>query len=380
MRAFGADQVPRRDYLPVMLLLAAVIASSLAVFLSVPGSTVRRWSFGPFAGYQWDGHVRSLQASWTVPLIDAGSPKRSCAGTWIGAAAPGNNGPFIQIGTNEQLVTPRQARDWGVPRHYYFAFWSDTRMHFLARSLFLVRPGDEISASLSLTSRRWRLAIRDTTNGKTARFSTRQEAGGAFNEAQWLQEDVTDSKTNKLFPYPRLSAVAFRRLAVNARRPSYADLYTNWMSEDGVNWAPTPLRYDSFALAQATVSKAGAQYIRIMNLEDGPTNKFFGLAGAWNARTPQKRIQAEVAKYGAVLRTGSRMLNDSAWPSPARQIISSLAANQRWQISSLRAVAAGPPARSSAALNNAFPTYNGPDTYGHEICRALHLPEVAAQC
>jgi hypothetical protein len=382
MSAFGAPEVNRRDHLPVVFAWAIALALAslavLALLLSGPGATAGA-SFGPFAGYQWHGNVRSLQASWKVPMLEAGSPPRACAGTWIGAEAPGSNGPFIQIGTNEQLVTPHEARAWGVPRNYYFAFWSTTAMHFKAQSLFLVRPGDRITASLVLVGGRWKLAIRDQTSGRAAHFATHQETGSAFNEAQWIQEDVTDGKTHKLFPYPQLSTVAFSSLLVNSKRPSYAYLYSQWMSEDGVNWAPIPLRNDAFALTRASVSAAGARYLRIIGQVDAAGDKFSTQSASWTARTPRQRIAAELATAVAALRNGSRALRRASWPAPASQQVYSLAANLLTQISGDRAIASARPSRRAAVSSQAFPVYNGPDTYGHLIRRALHIPEITPQ-
>jgi hypothetical protein len=218
----------RRRRLQMSVGLGVLVALAVMFFLllgAAPGGSSASWSFGPFAGYLWRGRVTSVQGSWRVPRVLARSSLRSAASTWIGAEAPGEPGPFIQIGTNEQRVSPPEVLERGPG---YYAFWSDTKSTFHPRLLFPVSPGDDIRASLALARKRWTLAIVDATSGASAHFSTSDETReGAFNEAVWMQEDVTDGTTGKPSPYPRLDESGLRRLAVNGKAPSYADLYSS---------------------------------------------------------------------------------------------------------------------------------------------------------
>ncbi|MGA2471698.1 MAG: G1 family glutamic endopeptidase [Solirubrobacteraceae bacterium] len=322
--------------------------------------------------------MTSVQGSWTVPAIRRGSRKGAFASTWIGAAAPpGDAGPFIQIGTQDWNMSAADSVGYLGLTSYDGAFWSDNVHHFHPQFLFTVYPGDRMSASLSLKGGRWRLSIVNRTLGESAHFSTSQEADAAFNEAEWLQEDPGGTK--KPVPYPRLSTVSFSRLAVNSAAPRYADLYSGWMSEDGTNWAPTPLRNDSFRLQRASVSAAGAQYLRIIKPMDAASRKFFGLAGAWTARTPRKQIAAETSTYAAVLRNTSSALRRSAWPSSVRQLVGLLAADQLANASRWRAMTSLAPSRRAAAVSKLLPVYGNPDNHGHLVRRALHIPEITPQ-
>jgi hypothetical protein len=201
-----------------------------------------------FAGYTWSGQLMAVRGSWTVPAIRRGSPP-GVAATWIGAQAPGVPGPFIQIGTTEQYTLTSVASD-GLPSHLYFAFWSDVARHFHPVVLFPVASGDDLSASMSLAHGKWTLAIVDETSGESAQLTTTDEARASFNEAQWTQEDVTDGKTKQPFPYPQLTAVAFRRLAVNGQIPNGAALSPQSLSEHGSSVVPSSIEGDSFTLTQ----------------------------------------------------------------------------------------------------------------------------------
>jgi hypothetical protein len=162
-----------------LVALAAIVGGVIVSSVTSSSPPTTR-SFGTQAGYVWQGQVRSVGASWTVPHIIGTSPC-GVAGTWIGAVAPGTPGPFIQIGVNE---TCTQAGPDGKPAVFYEAFWSDVRLHFHPRRLFFVNAGDVISASLTLADHRWTLVLVDRSSGETTHFSTRRvqlggvEAGG----------------------------------------------------------------------------------------------------------------------------------------------------------------------------------------------------------
>jgi hypothetical protein len=123
-----------------------------------------------------------------------------------------------------------------------------TPHHFHPRLLFVVGPDDNISAALKLSRRRWIVAIVDTTSGAHARISTRDETRGSFNEAQWLQEDITNDDTGRPYRYPQLQTIRFRRLEVNSTRPTDAQLDPAWMSAGASVLAPTRLEDDGFSV------------------------------------------------------------------------------------------------------------------------------------
>ncbi len=349
---------------------------TLAVALTVLpdaalGAQRSPWSFGKFAGYVWQGRVESVRASWSVPGVRRGSVGR--AGTWIGAQAPGTPGPFIQIGTNEVSFHPFPL---GPSVTAYYAFWSDTTNHFHPHFLFRVARGDDVSASLALVSGRWRLAIVDKTSSATARFSTGEEARASFSLAEWLQEDVTDGTTGKPFPYPRLTDLRFRRLAVNSATPAYADLYSQWMSANGANWAPSPLHRDSFALHRATVNSIGARYLQIAAGEDMATKVFVPQMAGWTATTPGSQIAAACSTFAAALRKSLHALASTPWSPRVRRHIHSLIRST----GVLLTLSQSPPSASPADLRAWTSKWARDSTAlahaAHLIRRALKIPEI----
>jgi hypothetical protein len=249
-----ARTVPSRALAAIALLCAAGIAVACGEndppnavdtppywLLGGPGVS----SFGPFAGYAWLGEVRSVAASWTVPQVLPNSHD-GVAATWIGAQAAGaRSAPFIQVGTNEGSEPVDDTR-----RSFYYAFFSDTRLSFHASFLFVVRAGDVVAAQLRMAGGLWHLTIVDRTNGDAAAFTTPDESDATFDQAEWLQEDVSSSiKPARLFPYPVLSPARFHELRVDSFVPSYARVLSSWMSENHADLAPGPLIDDGFTLA-----------------------------------------------------------------------------------------------------------------------------------
>jgi hypothetical protein len=350
---------------------AALAAALVLLACAASGGKRSSWPFGSFAGYAWRGRVASVQASWTVPRIIRGSSP-GVAGTWIGAQAPGKPEPSIQIGTNEESFPPAQAT---APDNY-FAFWADVRRHFRPQRLFPVSPGDNLTASLMLIHRRWTLAIVDATSGAAARFSTREEAQGSFNLAEWTQEDVTDEATRKPYPYPQMTPVVFRGLAVNSTTPSYADLYSLWMSTDGTYLAPSALHHDSFTLRRATVSPSGAQYLRIATGADVATVTFTSRMSLWTAATTRAQIASACSSFATALRDSIHAFRRARWPTRVRGLVDLLVRDSQAvlddTLSAVPVSAAGLAAWRSRWARDAA----GIGSAAHLAKRALGLPEI----
>jgi hypothetical protein len=352
--------------------LVALIVALIVLIGAASGGTNQSWAFGPFAGYIWRGHAASVQGSWTVPRVLAGSSLGSMAGTWIGAEAPGKPGPFIQIGTNEQHISPPQAR-----RHVpdYYAFWSDTKREFHPQFLFRVSPGDDLRASLALAHKRWTLAIVDQTSGASAHFSTGDEAHGSFNEGEWTQEDV-EATPGKLYPYPRLSEVGFRRLAINGSVPNYGEMYSTWMSVNGGYLAPTRLRGNSFTLRRATVSSTGAQYLHVSTPEDVASEAFVADFARWTAKTPYLQIESASLRFAAVLHSNIRALARAQWPTRVRGLIHSLIDDIQVLIEGSRPPAILSPAELAAWRSRWARDAQAVSNVAHVIKWTLNLPEI----
>jgi hypothetical protein len=352
--------------------LAAVALGFLVLFGVVSNEATSSTAFGPFAGYVWRGHVTSLRGSWTVPRILNSS--RGSASTWIGVQAPGAPKPFIQIGSSEAVGF----RPGDAPEAHYYTFWSDVARGAHPHTLFRVDPGDDLSASLTRTHNRWMLAIVDRSSGAAERFSTRVETRAPFEEAKWTQENVADGAAKPL-PYPQLSSVGFRRLAVNSVTPSTARLSPEWMSVDGKSVAPSPLHDGSFTLQPApALTAAGKQYLRISGPEDAAAHAFYAQFARWTATTPYSEIASASSKFAAALRASIEADAHARWPASVQGQVRLLIRDMRRLRDRLRSTPSrSAPARAArrAALTHAI---EGDAVGGAEdaLRRALNVPLV----
>ena len=252
----------------------------------------------------------------------------------------------------------------------------DRRASFYPQSLFAVRPGDAISASLTLSHHRWTVEIRDATSGARSRFLTSDETQASFNEAQWIQEHRC-SKHTKSCPYPRpylrLSTVRFEQLAVNSTRPSDADLRSQWMSTQDGNLAPSPLADDSFALRRQTLSSAGRRYLAIANTFDPAFSTFIAQLARWTATTPRSQMASAAMAFVTADRKNINVLASTRWPPGAQLLVDSLVRDNEREISQARSAvsSAGLPAWRAAMLSAIETTGRA----GHMLRRVLDVPD-----
>ncbi len=353
---------------------ARILLLGFALFAPVSAwaSDNRTASFGSFAGYLWLGHVWSVHASWTVPRVRRGSPA-GIGATWIGAQTAIPHGAFLQIGTVEEGFWPKHRRR-ALNRDV--AFWSDTDHHYRAQFIFVVGPGDRVSASMRLATGRWMLSIRDLTSGARAHISTPEEASASFAQAEWLQEDPRSGLDHAPVSYPKLSDVRFGGLEVDARRPSYAALYATWMSLRRIALAPSPLREGSFYVHRARpISQAGARYLRIAAIEDRAEQAFAAEMNGWSQTTPIARVTAERTRFAAAMRSNIHALASAGWPTPIAPLVTELVRAAR----ALRAQTDAAPHMTASRLDSWKARWHKDAAalghVAHRLRRALQVPE-----
>ncbi len=276
---------------------------------------------GPFAGYMWAGDVDSAHASWTVPRLLPGSAHGEAA-TWIGAEAPGRKqeAPFVQVGIN-------QGNTGSGP--FAYAFYSTTTLHFHPVHLFDVSPGDQVSVTLRRRAGGWQIVFIDRSAGRRRMLWTAEGTGRRFNEAQYIQEDVTDARAGRPFPYPSLSPVRFTGVTADGRTPRTAELTSSWLTEAYGYLAPAPLRDDAFTLTHARLSSAGFWYLRTIATQDAATAAAIPPLLRWAQRESSPGAGAAARHFTSVLRATVGTLGDQRWPPGVRARVAALRAHVR---------------------------------------------------
>ncbi|HTW07663.1 MAG TPA: G1 family glutamic endopeptidase [Acidimicrobiales bacterium] len=291
------------------LLLPWVVAALLLAVVprgspSIPKLAAPETGFG---GYTWsDAAVSSVSAQWTVPAIILGSPAGS-ASTWVGAQNVAGGYPFVQLGTIEETD--------GVNFPLYFAFWSDTAVSFHAQEMLSVSSGDKVVATMTEGSNGWSLGFADLTNGSHVTRHIAYGPGAYYSEAEWIQEDPSpDEKiAAQDVPYPDMSGVSFTHLLVNDQAPrlGLADGQT-MMTSDGRWWAPSPVRDDSFHVAEPT--GYAHEYLHDSTPAVRALSGFYAALNTW----PSLRQPARSAIVEALSSAYSKFtagLRSEHWPS-----------------------------------------------------------------
>ena len=325
-------------------------------------------SFGAFSGYLWNGSVRSVAASWTVPMITPGSHS-GAAGTWIGAQALGSrSAPFIQVGINEvRLSVPGLGG-----RNLYYAFYSDTKLGFHPQILFQVRVGDTLSARLRLGGGRWHILIVDHTHPHRSVFDTRDEATGVFNQAEWLQEDVS-KKAGQVMPYPVLGTVGFRRLKVNYGAPSYAKIRSQWMSENGTDLEPSALAGDAFRFATTQPSAIGLHYLQITVPLDVALDSFEAGFARWP--TSARKMASQRAACATALESDIQEVQGTLWPVGVQPLLAKLVSATKRELAHTELTPTYTAEGSVSWLTDWFKDDAAVVAISQKIRRVLNLPQ-----
>jgi hypothetical protein len=259
----------------------------------------------------------------------------------------------------------------------YGAFWTDTKRGYHPQVLFHVHAGDMVATALTLYSGRWRVAITDTTSGRQATFATSEEADGAFNLAEWLQEDPSET-SGKATPYPRLSSVRLTGVAANGAAPRYGDMYAQWMSVGTTNLAPTPVHGDAFTIASGVITAAGRRYLEVVRPQNIAARRIDTAEAGWTARTPPNTISSVTARAAGSERAYAKALARAPWPAAAREPIARLLREVRIEAGIFAAAASHPPVDLTAwrrQFARLTPTLL---RLAHAVRRALHLPELVS--
>lgn len=378
-----------------LAVVCGVLGCAVFAGLAPPGAAhpvPRHFQLGKFAGYVWEsGAVTSVSASWTVPRI-VGS-RQGQEATWIGAEgpppgppvaitaatrlgrlaiSPAPSVPFIQVGTQ---VTRIQLYRGGPLINRYESVWSDTDLGYVAQALGTVRPGDEVSASLTLAAHRWIVSISDRTTHVTRSFTTTDQGHGRFNEAEWLEEDVLPGRDGNPAPLVSLSPTRITQLAVDAKKPRYQDLQSLWMSENGRYLGPGAFSGDVFGIGEVTLRRAGIAYLDLADLENRAAKAFGAQLARWTPATSRSRIVSECSDFARALRRSLHSVATGRWPAAASRAIGTLERRTRALLALTNSGLTVPPPGLAAWRMRWRASAMAAHAAGLDVRRTLHVPE-----
>jgi Peptidase A4 family len=158
---------------------AARVTHAPPVRLSSPigRGTARSLNWSGYAAYQGGTTFSDVKGSWTQPAASCRSGQKQYASFWVGLDGY-NSSSVEQIGTDSDCS--------GANRPVYYA-WYELYPAPPVNLALAVRPGDAISAEVSVSGSTFTLSLLNQTTG--ASFSTTQTvAGAAVSSAEWVAE------------------------------------------------------------------------------------------------------------------------------------------------------------------------------------------------
>jgi len=151
-----------------------------------------------YATYQSGTTFTDVKGSWTQPAATCPAGQKQYASFWVGLDGY-NSSSVEQIGTDS---------DCSGKRPVYYA-WYELYPAAPVNLSLPVRPGDAISAEVSVSGSTFTLSIQDQTSGTS--FSTTQTvAGAALSSAEWVAEAPSRcSATCTVLPLANFGTVNF---------------------------------------------------------------------------------------------------------------------------------------------------------------------------
>ncbi|HEX4865343.1 MAG TPA: G1 family glutamic endopeptidase, partial [Acidimicrobiales bacterium] len=153
---------------------AAVAAANGPRIQATHSKNATGWASSNWSGYAiTGGPFTSVTGSWVVPTV-AKTRHATYSSSWAGIDGFSNSN-LIQAGTEQ---------DYYSGAAHYFAWWeilpaAETRISLS------VKPGDQMSVSITRGSNGWTITVKDARSGS---FTTVQSYSGPGTSAEWIQE------------------------------------------------------------------------------------------------------------------------------------------------------------------------------------------------
>ena len=204
--------------LPLIVIIALFIPATISVFVSVGLGIAHSGAAAPprlgqgaletstnWAGYVASrGRFTSVSATWTVPLVKAGTQPTEVAALWVGLDGRGTR-TLEQIGTLSGMLG-------GSPA---YEVWYEVVPQPPVYERLAIKPGDSVTASVTTNGDgAFTLFIRNNTTGGT--FSTLQPSRGAELVTAEVVAEAPATISGPA-PLPDFGTIGFTNARANGR-------------------------------------------------------------------------------------------------------------------------------------------------------------------
>jgi Peptidase A4 family len=217
-----------------LLALGAVLTAGLGATLAAgAGTAAASVSAQSATSENWAGYVASgktfssVSGSWTVPKVTASADSNQAySAQWVGLGGTGNSSSLEQIGTSA---------DYANGQANYYA-WYELLPAAETKVDLAVHPGDNISATVSVSGTTVHLSLTDTTNGQSVN-KTLSMSNPDTSSAEWIVEapaSETGDGSTQVLPLADFSKTTFSSATATA------DGHTGGISDP--NWSATKVQ------------------------------------------------------------------------------------------------------------------------------------------
>jgi hypothetical protein len=162
-----------RTFLVGLLALAALASPAAAA----ETSTSTNWA--GYAVMRAGVRFSRVSAAWTIPTVDCSAGETQWSATWVGLGGYDDDSPALeQIGTEADCDRAGRA---------HYSSWYELVPDVSHGTRLRARPGDEVSASVTVFGRRVRLRLSNRTTGK-AFTRTLNASAIDVTSAEWILE------------------------------------------------------------------------------------------------------------------------------------------------------------------------------------------------
>ena len=178
-RLTGARNGGGVSRLRVLLVVAGALGAGVLALPSAAGAVSDSVSEN-WAGYAVTGpSFQRASGAWTVPKVRCAAGRKRYSGVWAGLGGFSTDSPSLeQIGTMQNCTASGKSSYWA---------WYELVPADIVRLKMKVRPGDKLSASVSVSGTRVRLSLRNRTR-KTSFTATKHMSSPDVSSAEWIVE------------------------------------------------------------------------------------------------------------------------------------------------------------------------------------------------